>query len=269
MSLRILMYHALVPRHEPYMARVHVEVAQFTAQMAWLADSGCRVLPLTQALAELPRHPAAGRPLVALTFDDGYLSLLREAAPVLAQHGFAASLFVTTGAVGEGSYAGQPGFAASAPAGDRPLTWPELLELQQQHWSIESHGCSHRALARCPLPEQVAELRDSCADIAWHLSRAPTLFAYPYGSYNRHTLHALRAVGYRAACTVHTGPATATHDLRRLPRLEVTARLSLPDFQRLVLTGYTSPGARRRAWLRDQAYRLPWLKDGWEWLSHR
>ena len=35
-----------------------------------------------------------------IAFDDGYASVLREAAPVLAEHGFGAIVFVTTGLVG-------------------------------------------------------------------------------------------------------------------------------------------------------------------------
>lgn len=256
--LRILMYHALVPRHEPYMARVHVETAQFAAQMAWLAASPYPVLPLAEALARLPGQ----QPAVALTFDDGYRSLLLAAAPVLAQHGFAASLFVTTDAVGATSYAGQPGFAASVPRHDPPLSWPELQLLQAQGWRIESHGGSHRALAGRPVAEQAAELACSRAAIAQHLGQVPAYFAFPYGSYDRHTLRLLGAAGYQAACAVHTGLATAAHDPRRLPRLELTADLSLPAFAQLVHTGYTSPAARRRAWLRNQAYHLPIVKDG-------
>lgn len=255
--LRILMYHALVPCPAPPLARVHVAAAEFNAQMAWLAASGLPVRPLSEALAALP----AGRPAVALTFDDGYRSQLRVAAPVLAQYGFVATLFVTTGAVGQPDYAGQPGFAASAPAGDPPLTWAELRQLQAQGWRIEAHGHSHRPLAGRPAAEQAAELRQSRAAVAAHLGRVPELFAFPYGSYDRRTLTALGPAGYRAACAVHTGPATAAHDLRRLPRLEITAGLSLPAFQQLVATGHASPAARRRAWLRDRLYRLPALKD--------
>lgn len=258
------MYHALVAWHQPYMARVHVAQAHFVEQMSWLAASGCRVLPLRQALAQLAQAPEPGPPTVAITFDDGYLSLLSRAAPVLAGHGFAATLFLTTDAVGQPSYAGQPGFAASVPRTDRPLTWPELHQLQALGWRIESHGCTHQALAGRPRPAQLAELRGSQALIAQQLGRAPELYAFPYGSYDRHTLQAVTEAGYRAACAVHSGPATAAHDLRRLPRLEVTTDLALPAFQQLVLTGHRSPAARRRAWLRDHAFRLPLLKDAWE-----
>ncbi|MGI4866273.1 MAG: polysaccharide deacetylase family protein [Janthinobacterium lividum] len=259
----ILMYHALVERHEPYMAAVHVEQARFIEQMAWLAASGHQVLPLAEALATL-RQPAArqgGRSVVALTFDDGYQSLYTHARPILQQHGFAATLFLTTSSVGQPSYASLPEFARSAPRGDRPLTWDELRALAAAGWRIESHGCTHRPLDALPAGQLAAELRQSQALIARQLGRAPGFYAFPYGRYDRHALRALGPLGYQAGFAVHTGLATPASDYRRLPRIELTAACDLATFQQKVATGYASPAEAQRARLRDWAYRVPMVKD--------
>ena len=260
--VHILMYHALVEQPAPYMAAVHVAVARFAEQMAWLAASGHRVISLAEVPAELA-GPGGGRarPAVAITFDDGYYSLYAQARPILQRHGFAATLFLTTDAVGEPSYAGQGEFAQSAPAGDRPLTWLELRALQAAGWGIEAHGASHRALAGLSAAALTHELQSSRAAIARHLGAAPRYLAFPYGRYDRHTLRALAAAGYEAGFSVHGGPATAASDVRRLPRLELTAACDLAGFERLVATGYPSGGARLRAALRNQAYRVPLVKD--------
>jgi hypothetical protein len=86
-------------------------------------------------------------------------------------------------------------------------------------------------------------------------------YAFPYGSYDRHTLRALAAAGYAAGFSVHTGPATPASDPRRLPRIELTAACELATFQQLVTTGYPSAAARHRARLRNYAYRVPLVKD--------
>jgi len=260
----ILMYHALVERHAPYMATVHVEVARFAEQMAWLAASGHPVIPLAAVPAVLAGPASAGPPAVVLTFDDGYRSLLTHAQPILQRHGFAATLFLTTNAVGEPSYASQGDFACSAPANDPPLTWAELRGLQAAGWAIESHGCTHRPLASLPPPEQLSELRQSRAAIAQHLGTTPAFYAFPYGSYNRHALRALAPAGYQAGFSVHTGPATPASDPRRLPRIELTATTELATFRQQVATGYTSAGARHRARLRNWAYQAPLVRD---WLQ--
>ncbi|RZK62332.1 MAG: polysaccharide deacetylase family protein [Hymenobacter sp.] len=259
----ILMYHALVEQPEPYLAAVHVAQARFAEQMAWLAASGHRVLPLAEALATLrqPAAPAASRPVVALTFDDGYHSLYTHAQPVLRQHGFAATLFLTTAPVGQPSYASLPEFARSAPLGDRPLTWDELRALAAAGWRIEAHGCTHRPLDELPTGQLVAELRQSRAVIARQLGRAPSFYAFPYGRYDRRVLRALGLLGYQAGLAVHTGLALPSSDLRRLPRIEVTAACDLAAFQQKVATGYASPAEAQRAQLRNLAYRVPVVRD--------
>lgn len=264
------MYHALVGRHEPYMAAVHVEVARFAEQMAWLVASGHRVIALAEVPAVLAGTSASGElPAVAITFDDGYYSLYAQARPILQRYGFAATLFLTTDAVGAPSYASQGEFAQSAPAGDRPLSWPELRALQAAGWTIEAHGASHRALAGLPPAALAKELRSSRAAIARHLGYEPRYVAFPYGSYDRHTLRALGPAGYQAGFSVHGGPATPASDPRRLPRLELTAAGGLEEFRRLVATGYPSEGARVRAGLRDWAYRVPLVKDALLGLGRR
>lgn len=264
-QVSILMYHALVERHEPYMASVHVERAHFAAQMAWLAASGHRVVPLREVPALLRQPAGEARPAVALTFDDGYRSLYTHALPLLAQQGFAATLFLTTATVGQPSYASQGEFARSAPHGDRPLSWAEVRELAAAGWAIESHGCTHRPLASLPRAQLAAELRQSQAAIARHLGgRAATFYAFPYGSYDRRTLRALPATGYQAGFSVHPGLAGPASDLRRLPRIELTASCDLATFQQKVATGYASRAEQRRSRLRDWAYKSPAVKD---WLQ--
>lgn len=271
-QVSILMYHALVEQPAPYMAPVHIERARFAEQMAWLAASGLPVRPLAEALATL-RQPGGAGPVVALTFDDGYHSLYTHARPLLAQYGFAATLFLTTGAVGQPSYDGQPPeFARSAPRGDRPLTWAELRALAAAGWAVEAHGCTHRPVAGLPAAELAHELSQSRAAIARHLGRAATYYAFPYGRYDRHALRALAGAGYAAGFSVHTGPATPASDWRRLPRLEVTAGCDLTTFGHLVRTGYASPGARYRARLRNWAYQVPAVHDalraaGGRWMG--
>ncbi len=260
-QVSILMYHALVERHEPYMAAVHVEVHRFAAQMAWLAASGHRVIPLHEVPALLRQPTGPAPPAVAITFDDGYHSLYTHARPILAQYGFAATLFLTTSTVGHASFATLPEFARLVPRSDHPLSWAEVRALAASGWRIESHGCSHRPSAALPPSQLAAELRHSRAAIARHLGREPAFYAFPHGSYDRRTLRTLTALGYEAGFSVHTGPARPGSDLRRLPRIELTAACDLGIFQQKVATGYASPAERRRGWLRDIAYKAPVVKD--------
>lgn len=72
---------------------LHVRAGRFRAQMRYIA-SRYRVVPLDRILE--PRSEADGRPLAAITFDDGYGGLFLHARPVLRELGLPATVFVTT-----------------------------------------------------------------------------------------------------------------------------------------------------------------------------
>ena len=103
-GLTILMYHRVLPptqcRAYP-LASLPIPVEVFRRQMQWLS-SNCRVLPLREAVAELAGGGPFARPLVAITFDDGYWDNFELAAPVMEEYGLRGTFFVTSGFVANG-----------------------------------------------------------------------------------------------------------------------------------------------------------------------
>ena len=258
-ALTVLMYHALLENPVAGVGAVHIEVGLFARHMAWLHARGYQVLTVPALYQRL----RAGQPLagcVVLTFDDGYLSLLRHAAPILARYGFAPTLFVTTGFVGQPDYR-TADFARSAPPADRPLNWPEIRELHRAGWDIQAHSSTHRPHAALPPAHLHAEMADSKRLLAEQLGIDAQFYAFPYGSYDRHALRALAAHGYAAGFSVHSGPVTPASDLRRLLRVEINTGCDPAVFARLVQTGYASRAAGYRAHLRDAMFHFPALKD--------
>jgi peptidoglycan/xylan/chitin deacetylase (PgdA/CDA1 family) len=105
----ILMYHKVLPPTlaERYPLRnLVVNDDVFSQQMGWLAKH-CDVMTVRDAMA-LRDHGNYGltarrRPLVCVTFDDGYRDNFAHAAPILEAHGLRGTFFVATGFV-EGAY---------------------------------------------------------------------------------------------------------------------------------------------------------------------
>lgn len=97
-GLTILMYHRVLSlsqcRAYP-LASLPIPVEVFRRQMLWLA-SHCRVLPLRKAVVEFTGGGPSARPLVAVTFDDGYWDNFELAAPVMEEFGLRGTFFVTT-----------------------------------------------------------------------------------------------------------------------------------------------------------------------------
>lgn len=106
-GLTILMYHRVLPASQcsgyPLDSLV-VPVEAFRGQMQWLAQH-CDVRPVglgLRALQESGRKATSGRPLVSVTFDDGYADNFELAAPLLSELGIRGTFFVTTGFVQSG-----------------------------------------------------------------------------------------------------------------------------------------------------------------------
>jgi len=104
-ALTVLTYHRVLPDAEsrecPFPSLVMPE-SWFRQQMTWL-QRNARVLPLDRALAALGSD-SGPRPLVAVTFDDGYADNFEVAAPILRECGLQASFFICTSPVRNASH---------------------------------------------------------------------------------------------------------------------------------------------------------------------
>lgn len=92
----ILTYHRVNDENDPFFPAV--STARFASQIAHIARY-YRVLTV-EDLVERVRRGAAPRNALALTFDDGYRDSLTHAAPILAQRGLPATIFLATGYIG-------------------------------------------------------------------------------------------------------------------------------------------------------------------------
>jgi peptidoglycan/xylan/chitin deacetylase (PgdA/CDA1 family) len=97
LGLTVLMYHRVLPDEScgdyPF-ASLAMPASAFRAQLAWLAEHA-EVLPLGRALQRSPTRRAK-RPLVSVTFDDGYADNKEIAAPMAEELGLRCSFFVAT-----------------------------------------------------------------------------------------------------------------------------------------------------------------------------
>jgi peptidoglycan/xylan/chitin deacetylase (PgdA/CDA1 family) len=188
----------------------YVDPGRFRDHLRWMHDWGLTVV----SLGEIVDRLAAGRDLdglVALTFDDALLGVLRYAAPALEEHRAPATVFVVTGAVGV-----EPAFW---PGATRTLRADELRELTASGLVVlGSHTTTHASLPDVTPEVRARELGESRAWLTTLTGTAPDLLAYPYGHHDRASETAAIAAGYRAACTFEFGRVTATTSITAIPR---------------------------------------------------
>jgi peptidoglycan/xylan/chitin deacetylase (PgdA/CDA1 family) len=94
--LKILCYHGFALDDEVgFRPKLFIEPRAFEERMSWLEGLRFQVLPLGQAVEGLYNGSLPDN-AVAITIDDGFHSVARAAAPVLARHRFPATVYVTS-----------------------------------------------------------------------------------------------------------------------------------------------------------------------------
>ncbi|MFF7980921.1 polysaccharide deacetylase family protein [Streptomyces sp. NPDC007901] len=222
----ILMYHSVATSPNDATRALSVAPEAFAEQMALIGDLG--LTPLSTA--ELAAGWRFGRPLpdrpVLITFDDGYEGVHRHALPVLAKHGFASTLFVSTGWI-RGAYDTGGGL-------DAMLDWDQVRALADAGCEIGGHSHTHPQLDQLTDDGLREELARSTEIVAGELGAEPASFAYPYGYSSRRVRQAVRSAGYAQALAVGNGLARRRQGPYALRRVTVRRGTDAEEFTRLL-----------------------------------
>ncbi len=224
----VMMYHYIsVPpdNSDHYREGLSVIPALFDQQMQWLHTHGYKTVSADQVAQALTKNTPLPAHSVLLTFDDGYEDAYTNAFPILKKYGLIGTFFVVTDWIDQG----RSGY----------LTWAQVKEMAAAGMSIEAHSRTHVVLVisdrTTTLPWLSDEIAGSIADIQIHLGVRPTLFAYPYGRFDKNTIKLLKAAGISAAFTTSHGVASTYLPLLLEPRVRVQGGETAAEFAAEVL----------------------------------
>ncbi|MBT4161716.1 MAG: polysaccharide deacetylase family protein [Gammaproteobacteria bacterium] len=180
----ILLYHH-VDVNTPAITSISPD--QFDKHLAIIEKEGFRVLSL-DTLIDNALNGDADVKEVAITFDDAYISIYREAFPRLKAKGWPFTIFVSPALVGTGN----PFY----------LDWQQLKEMADHGVAIENHTMNHPPLVRRLSGESeeiwrnrvTREITDA-SDALTEAGFSPTRFAYPYGEYDLALTEIIRSLG--------------------------------------------------------------------------
>ena len=261
----VLCYHNVVaergarPLGDP---GLHLPAGRFREQMEWLT-ANYDVVPLGDFMDRAASRDRLRR-VATVTFDDAYAGVFANALPVLHRLGLPATVFVVSEAAEHRRpfWWDQPAVQRLAnPArrrrwlgalhGDHdailkdlgiedqgglppeylPASWETLAAAARAGVALGVHSRTHRSLPRLPDAELQGELVASRAAIELRTGTEPVFFAYPYGLWGGRVRQAVRAAGYRAACTLDYGLVDPATDHWALPRANIPATIRSAAFE--------------------------------------
>jgi peptidoglycan/xylan/chitin deacetylase (PgdA/CDA1 family) len=232
----IFFYHrvATIGFIDPHLDDWNVPPGTFERQIAALAEFA-EVVALLDLPARLSSASEITKPLVALTFDDGYANFYTQVLPILRRYRLPATLFVVTSMIGRTDamsfdrWAQRNGNRVSAEAW-RPIDWPELEAcLDSGIISIGAHSHSHLKGSDCTEAQFIEETERANELLRGRLGESQALaYAYPYGNTSLghvppEYVRAVKSAGYELAVTTDLGLAGQGSDPYLLPRIEAHA----------------------------------------------
>jgi len=211
-GLPILMYHKLGPRPPGVRLKgLYVGDRLFDRQLRELRQAGYRSCDFEALGQGLP----AGPQQIGITFDDGYVNVLRHGLGPLREHGFQALQYIVADNIGGGNDWDLPAGEAYEPLMDAA----QLREWLAAGHLIGSHTRSHAHLPQISLEQAREEIVASKKKLEDLFGIPVTHFCYPYGQWNERIRDLVIEAGYHTATTTQFGlnqAATSPFELLRI-----------------------------------------------------
>jgi len=217
-SAVILMYHRF---GEDGLSSTNIRLDQFEAQIAELKTGNYTILPLPKIVAALQAGTKLPDRTIAITVDDGFLSVYKEAMPRLKEAGFPFTIFISTDAIDTG----YRDF----------MSWDQVRELVASGVTIGAHTASHLHMADATTEKNLTDIQRSNRRFEEELGFVPELFAYPFGEAGSQVEAIASKSGYISAFGQHSSVAYWGSDFYNLPRFSLNERYGTIDrFRRII-----------------------------------
>lgn len=181
---------------------------------------------------------------VLITFDDGLISVLRNAQPELIKRKIPFVVFIPAGKLGE-----IPDWdidSLKKSINERIMTESELKQLDKELCIIGSHTLSHKRLSKLSLDLALNEISHSKMKLEKILSCNVDLLSFPYGDYNSTILEMAQNSGYKKAFSIHYSSITLDWNGFLLGRAASSPRDWKIETLLKILGGYNWIGKRQK-----------------------
>jgi len=223
----IVLYHHISESTPP---STSVPPARFREHLDHLKDNGFHVMALPDLLSALQAREQVPDKTVAITFDDGYISIYDTAFPMLQEYGFPFAVFVNTQPHDDN----QAGF----------MSWDQIREMSAAGVVIANHMENHPHMVDALPGEDLASRTTRLREELLHAQERITaetgqdhkFMAYPYGEYDLSNKAMVQELGF-IALGQQSGAVGFDSDFLALPRFPFGGSFTeLSDFAQKVQT---------------------------------
>jgi len=232
-KIPILMYHSveLMPK-STIMRSLHVSPKSFNFQMWLLSLLGYQALSLKKLKPYLDGEKRGK--VVGVTFDDGYLNNLINAAPVLLKYNFSATCYLVSERIGSSNtWDLDKGITQRSLMNNR-----EVFEWLNLGMDIGAHTKTHPDLTSISEIKAKLEISDCKSQLERVFKVPVTDFCYPFGKFNEIVCRMVKDSGYLSATSMQRGRVNSNSKRYSLPRIPINYRTLPHLFLIKILTKY-------------------------------
>lgn len=151
-----------------------------------------------------------GKLHAAVTFDDGFESVAKNALPELSKRDIPCMLFIPSGYLGKA-----PGWAMAEDDPDRKervMTGEQLRDIESDDVVMASHTVSHPRMTDLSPSDMRYQLEESKRTLEQELGHPITLFSFPHGACHPELIEMARETGYERVYSITPKLALLTDD---------------------------------------------------------
>jgi peptidoglycan/xylan/chitin deacetylase (PgdA/CDA1 family) len=194
-----------------------VTTTLFESHLKYLGDNGYKVIPLGELVDYcLGKRGAPPPHSVAITVDDGHISVYQDMVPLVRRYHIPVTLFIYPSAISNAPYA---------------MTWGQLREIKETGlFDFQSHTFWHpnfkkdkKRLTPAEYDSFVStQFKRSKEKLEKELNIRVNMLAWPFGIYDDDLIHRAQQTGYVATFTMERHPAGTLDRVMALPRYLMT-----------------------------------------------
>ncbi len=216
-GLPVLMYHFFydASKGEKGADNNWMEVSAFEAQMKYLVDNKYYFPSWSEVEAYVNGTKTLPTKSVVVTIDDGDVSFIKYAIPIIEKYNVKATSFVVTAWNGD---------------------WlPKSYKSDHLDFQSHSHDM-HRSGANGKGRFVNLSYKEALNDVtkSKNIIGNCTVFCYPFGHYNDNSIKVLKDAGYKLAFTTKGGRVYSGQNKFALPRVRISKGISMKAFQEAV-----------------------------------